>query len=141
MRDTLSKTLPGTRKECHSCPAISRLALLLDEARDDVTALQVDSAETRMALARLEGGVGQIPALLSELKDSLRHEIKSGLQVASATRSGRDIEQTTPRNWPSLKAGPVSWRGPTAVLLIAIFVAAGAYVAAEVWRPAKAAAK
>jgi hypothetical protein len=110
---------------------------MLDATRDDVTALQEASGSTREDIAQIRGILSQLPAQIADVKDSMRHEIKSAMRVAVMSAGGADPDKT-PRgsrnsNASELKLpGGVSWSNPPRsiawVLLVAVLFAGGAVV-------------
>ena len=155
-RDAVTITHSGPLKACAGCVELneirhyaSSISQLAHDTEERVTAVEVSLTEQGQRLAvmaeRWTHTSEQIPGLL----DGLRREFAAAITISKLETQGKDPRAVTPSRLPELKAGPVSLRGPVwLVLVVAVLLAvvlggfaAGAYVAAEVWRPAKAAAK
>lgn len=146
VRDRLRDSEGGSKKTCAGCVG-------LHEVADAVDSEIVDRREFReIVLAELQEirvDLAAVKASAAAVTESVRHEMRSMLEVWRLQTAGKDPREVTPTSkWPTLKVGPASLRAPVwAVFLVAAMLvvtvssaASVAYVASK-WGPPAAAAR
>lgn len=126
-RKRLSITLGGShhdRAECEDCP-ISR------EMEERVAAVESRISHVELEVATLSGRV--IASI-----DGLRHELRTAMSVSHASRSGVDVENSTPplrRGQSELDLTKRRIRVPPVWLFLIVVACAG--IAAAAWTTVK----